>query len=85
MRIIFDSILFISLFIVPWWASFIFALAGVFFFADFYEIVLAGFIVDMLYDGGNSAFFGTRFLSTLVGLLLFAGGSFIKKRLVFYP
>ena len=85
MRIIFDSILFISLFIAPWWASFMLAFAGIFFFTNFYEIILAGLIMDIVYGAGSSGVFDVPFISTLAGVLLFTGGSFVKKRLVFYP
>lgn len=85
MRILFDSILFLSLFVAPWWVSSILALAGIFFFGNFYEIIAAGYIVDLVYGSGNGTFADVPFVSTLAAGLLFAGGSFIKKRLVFYP
>lgn len=85
MRIFFDSILFLSLFVAPWWVSSILALAGVFFFGNFYEIIVAGFIMDLVYGPGNGAFPDRQFVSTFAAALLLAGGLFIKKRLVFYP
>ena len=85
MRIALDLILFLSLFATPWWVSLIIALAGIFFFTHFYEIVVAGFIMDIVYGTPNASFFGIHFLSSIVAILLLVIGAFIKKRMIFYP
>lgn len=84
-RIIFDIVLFFSLFIAPWWTSFAIAIAGIFFFNDFYEIIAAGFIMDIVYGAPNAPLMGVRFINSLAAIALFAGGTFIKNRIRFYP
>lgn len=84
-RVLLDAILFLSLFTTPWWVSVVIALAGVFFFTDFYEIIFAGFIMDIVYGAPNASFLNVQFISTVAAIFLFAGGAFLKKRMVFYP
>lgn len=84
-RIIFDIVLFLSLFITPWWASFAIAFAGIFFFNDFYEIIALGFIMDIVYGTPNVSVMGVRFINSFAAIALLAGGTFIKNRIRFYP
>ena len=83
-RITIDIILFLSLFIMPWWVSYAIAIVGIFFFADFYEIIALGFIIDIVYGTPNTLFFGIQFANTLSAVLLFAAVTFIKNRMRFY-
>lgn len=84
-RIIFDIIFFLSLFAAPWWASLAIALVGIFFFNDFYEIIAAGFIMDIVYGTSNAPVIGVRFIGSLTAIALLAGGTFIKNHIRFYP
>jgi hypothetical protein len=84
MRVVFDIVLFLSLFIVPWWLSLSVALVGVFFFSRFYEIIIAGVVVDILYGVPQASFFGFQYISSIVTVLFFIGGEYIKKRMIFY-
>ncbi|MBI2046222.1 MAG: hypothetical protein HYT28_02285 [Parcubacteria group bacterium] len=84
MRISFDIVLFISLFIAPWWVSLIIALGGVFFFNHFYEIIVAGIIMDIVYGSPEASFLDFPFISGVAALLFFVGGEYIKKRMIFY-
>jgi hypothetical protein len=48
-RGIFDLILFLSLFLTPWWVGVFLALGGLFLFKNFYEFFVAGVIFYSLY------------------------------------
>lgn len=84
-RIILDTVLFFSLFTMPWWVSCVVAIAGIFFFTDFYEIIIAGFIMDIVYGTANATFIGIQFTNTLAAGFFLAVGTFIKNRMRFYP
>jgi hypothetical protein len=48
-RVIFDIILLLSVFILPWWISAVLALIGIFIFHEFYEFLAVGMIIHVLY------------------------------------
>lgn len=48
-RVVFDVILFISVFVFPWWISVLLSLIGIFAFNNFYEFIIIGVIIYSLY------------------------------------
>lgn len=48
-RGVFDIILFLSLFILPWWVGALLAVVGIFWFKNFYEFILSGIIIYSIY------------------------------------
>lgn len=48
-RIIFDILLFLSIFILPWWITVILAFMGIFIFNNFYEFIVSFVIMYSLY------------------------------------
>ncbi len=72
----------VSPFLIPWWAVLILALAALFMFDTYYEIMLLGLICDVLYSSSHSSF-GLYGFTLVSGLLLVAVGQ-IKKRLIMY-
>lgn len=72
----------LSPFFLPWWISLILALAALFYFESYYEIVLIGFMYDVLYYSANTAFGLYGF--TLLACTLFIFVKQIKKRLILY-
>ncbi len=69
-------------FFLPWWVVLVLALAALFFFETYYEIVVLGLICDVLYASSHT-FFGLYGLTLISGLLLIIVGQ-IKKRLIMY-
>jgi hypothetical protein len=72
----------ISPFFVPWWIVLLLALASLFFFESYYEILVLGLICDVLYASSHT-FFGLYGFTLISGLLLILVGQ-IKKRLIMY-
>ena len=72
----------VSPFFVPWWIVLLLALAAVFWFETYYEIVLLGMICDVLYASSHSLFglYGFTLISGLIFMLVRQ----IKKRLIMY-
>ncbi|MEA3399467.1 MAG: hypothetical protein U9R00_03090 [Patescibacteria group bacterium] len=77
-RVIFDIVLFISIFIFPWWLTVLIALLGLFAFKDYYEFVGAGAIMHAIFR-----FFPALYLG--IGLVAFFFLiQELKKRLILY-
>ncbi|MFA6355393.1 MAG: hypothetical protein WCW65_03140, partial [Candidatus Paceibacterota bacterium] len=49
-RIIFDIVLFLFIFILPWWAPLILAIIGLFIFVNFYEFLVSSVAIYVLYS-----------------------------------
>ena len=83
-RIILDVILCIGLFLVPPWLLFLVAILGLFYFGNFYEILLLGIAIDVFY-GVPLYFMPIPVLySLLSGLLFIAIVVILRKHLKFY-
>lgn len=48
-RIVFDLLILFALYFMPWWAAFAAALLAVLWFPRFYEILLVGGFIDLVY------------------------------------
>jgi len=82
-RIIFDIILFIGVFILPWWLWFILVVASIFLINFQYEVILFGFVADSVFGGG---IVGKNFHFMFLGFVMFVLllSLFLKPRLKFY-
>jgi hypothetical protein len=84
-RIVFDLILFILIFILPWWLSIFLLFVGFFIFKNFYEFIL-GFIIlfelNSLSFTKNNLYYLIAF-SLLINIL-FLILQFIKSRIILY-
>jgi len=85
-RVIFDVVLILSAFILPWWVSGLLALIGIFIFDDFYEFVITGVIYYSLYANINNClisfpiFFGTIIIVTYLIIQLIKNNLFLYKK-----
>ncbi len=84
-RIIFDLILFVLIFILPWWLSIFLLFVGFFIFKNFYEFIL-GFII--LFGLNSLSFIKNNLYYLIVFSLLinifFFILQFIKSRMILY-
>lgn len=69
-RVSFSVLLLISTFTFPWWVSFTAAILGAFYFKNLFEIILVGFIIDILY-GPTHLFFEFDLFFTIILLVIF--------------
>lgn len=67
-RIFFDFLLFGAVFYTPWWFVALLAFVGAFLFPSYYEIIIAGILVDLLYGTAHSA---RGVFGLIVALVLF--------------
>ena len=82
-RIIFDIIVFVSLFTLAPWYVLALATLGSFFFQKFYEIIAVGIALDGLY-GIYSGFPNIPIVFTAISCGVFIATFFFKDRLRFY-
>ena len=72
-RIIFDIVIFISIFVLPWWAIFSIAIVALFFTTyNYIEIIFWGALLDALYGGR---------IFTIIFFVLYIISLIIKNRL----
>lgn len=57
-RILFTIILFVAIFMVPWWVAFIISVGGIFYFKSYYEALVLGAFFDVLYGAPANVSFG---------------------------
>ena len=70
-RIIADGVLCLSIFFLPWWVTLVLSTLFFFFFDQFYELLIAAYLTDLLFGVRLERFLGFPFLMTLVASALF--------------
>lgn len=83
-RVIFDIILFTSIFIFPWWISVLLLFLGIFVFNNFYEFIVASVIIYSLYAiPGDRIISSPIFFSSFIVILYIVIG-YIKNNIILY-
>lgn len=80
-RACFDAILIGALFVLPWYVTAGLAVAGLLLFRKFWEIIIAGFLIDALYSLPDTRIIGRFGFFTMIGAVLFLTADAIKKEL----
>lgn len=80
-RIFADAVLLGLAFLSPWWVTFLAATALFFVFPNFYELIAAGMLLDLLYGAPVPRLFGFQFALSLFALLLFILLGAVKRRM----
>ena len=83
-RILFDILILLSLFLVPWWVTGILCVIGAFIFNDFYELVIAGLIMYSLYGVGSPRWIASTVWLPVMLIAVFFLISWLKKSIIFY-
>lgn len=82
-RIVFNIFLVASVIYMPWWVTAVLAVAGVFMFKRFYEIVAVGVLMDLLYGVPAPRFFNFWFVFTIGSLAVYLAAMKVKESLRF--
>jgi len=77
-RLIFDILIFCLIFLLPWWLSGLAALSGLFLFDGYIEIIVFGFIFDLLFSPSFGIF---KYLFMTSGLILFCLEMLFKQKI----
>lgn len=83
-RVIFDVILFISAFILPWWVVVVMLFIGIFIFSNFYEFIIISTIIYSLYSiPGDKVIYSPMFFS-LISIVLYVSIQAVKNNIILY-
>jgi len=80
-RIIADIIFFSGLFVLPWHWTAVLAVVFIIWFGNFWEAVLAGFILDSFYSLPNTRIYGRFGIFTAIALALVLSSKIIRKKI----
>lgn len=83
-RIIFDTILFILVFVCPWWVSLLGIIIGIFVFCNFYEYIGVCFIIFALYSVNNERFISSPVYFSLIVIISYLIIQVIKSHIILY-
>ena len=83
LRIVLDIILFLGVFIFPFWLMLILAFVGLLYFRNFYEFIAVFVVLDFLYAAPEKRFGGSVFVLTVVSTIVYFSVNFLKKKTIF--
>jgi len=83
-RIIFDILLFLSIFILPWWVVVILAFIGIFIYTQFYEFLGVGIIIYALYAIEGSRVIASPVWFPIFISLTYIGIQFMRRYIILY-
>ena len=81
LRIISDIALLLSIFLAPFWLTVLFAIALLFVFDNFYEILPIFFLIDLLYPVTSGKFGGVMIVSLILATVLLVLSNVLKKKM----
>ena len=83
-RIIFDILLFLFIFLLPWWIILIWSIIGLFLFANFYEFLVSSIIVYILSTVFENTLFNNSllFYSSIIIFYLFI--QYLRRHIILY-
>ena len=81
-RIIFDVVLFISVFIFPWYISFPLAFVGIFIFDNFYEFIITSSIVYSLFAIPGERLISSPIFFSLSVIFFYLSIQFIRGNII---
>lgn len=80
-RVAFDILLFISVFIFPWWSVALFVIVGSVVFPFFFEAPLSGIMLDALFGYIGAPVLGVPILYTLIFTFISLTMHFFRARI----
>jgi hypothetical protein len=83
-RVIFDIILLISVFILPWWISTVLVLVGIFMFREFYEFLAIGMIMHILYAVPGPRIIASDIWFPIILVGVYIGIQALKRYIILY-
>jgi len=83
-RAIFDIVLFLSLFILPWWVGTILVFIGIFLFKNFYEFIISGIIIYALYIVSGSGLITSPVSFSAILIILYIGIQILRRKIILY-
>ncbi len=79
-RVLINSAILVSFFVLPWWFSALVALAALFLVENFWEIILWGLLFDVFY-GVHGGIYNTFYFGTAAAVVFYAVSIPVRKRI----
>jgi hypothetical protein len=83
-RVIFDIVLFLGLFTLPWWIVLIIIFIGIFLFKNFVEFLISFVVMYALYVIPGKGFINSPIYFSFIVLLVYFGIQLLRKRIILY-
>ena len=83
-RLILDTLLVLSVILMPFWFTVVFALILLFYFKDFWEIIPILFLVDLLYAVPEHRFINVVIILLVDASIVYLISGSLKQKLKFY-
>ncbi len=83
-RIIFDIILFITIYIFPWWVGFLLLMVGLFYFDNFYEFIIISAIIYSLYSVPGLGVISSSVFFPSIIIILYIIVQSVKNNIIHY-
>jgi hypothetical protein len=82
LRAVFDILLLIGIFVMPFWILVTLAIVGLIYFKNFYEFIGVFMISDFLYAVPLERFSGSVFVLTITSVVVFVIINFTKNKML---
>lgn len=83
-RVIFDIVLFISVFTMPWWLTAVLAFVGIFMFRSFYEFIIAWVAMYALFAIPGTNFISNPVYVSLIIGIVYIGIQYLRSNMIIY-
>ena len=83
-RAIFDILLFIFVFILPWWGTLVWAIFGLFIFKDFYEFLASSVMIYVISTPRIYSIFNHSLFVYLSIIIFYLVSQFIRRHIILY-
>lgn len=83
-RIVFDTFLLFSIFIFPWWVSFVLAVVGFFVFKKYFEYIATCIVLFLLYSYDNGTFWTTEIFLAIFTTFSYVAMMVLKQNIIYY-
>ncbi|GEM_PF-842508 len=83
-RIFFDIILFICIFVFPWWIVITFSVVGIFIFKNYYEFLISCIIIEVLSTTKTQNIHSKSFLVYLAIVIFYLFIQYLHDHILLY-
>lgn len=83
-RILFDIFLFTFVFILPWWITLIWSIAGLFIFKNYYEFLISCIIFYVISTSKNYTFLNNSLIFYTSVIFFYLISKFIRRHIILY-
>lgn len=83
-RIIADICIVLSILYAPWWMTVSVGVFFAFYFSNYYELIAAGALIDILYGNNSTSLIHTPFVFSIGSIVFYFSIQFLKTKMRMY-